>query len=171
MQKLLAGVERLTLGVTVLLLGAMVITTGLQVISRYVFKTPLVWTEETGRHLMVWMVFLGTSVIYRRGQHISIDLLADALRPRGKAILGLITALVSAVFFFIILTNGWELLGRTMVQKSSALRYPMAYAYAALPVSGALMLVYSLEKAVRDLLGIINPETYVPESERAGREP
>jgi hypothetical protein len=73
--------ERTTLAITLVLLCAMVFTTGAQVASRYVLDLPLIWTEETGRHLMIWMVFLASTVIYRRGQHIAIDLFGARLGP------------------------------------------------------------------------------------------
>ena len=144
--------ERATLIVSVVLLCGMVFTTGAQVVSRYVLDLPLVWTEETGRHLMIWMVFLAASLVYRRGQHISIDLLGDRFGPRGKAVLGIMITLALAFFFFLMVRYGWELTTSTMNQRSSALRYPMGYAYAALPVSGALMLLYAVEKLGRDLV-------------------
>jgi TRAP-type transport system small permease protein len=148
--------ERTTLNLTLLLLCAMVFTTGAQVASRYLLDLPLIWTEETGRHLMIWMVFLASTVVYRRGQHIAIDLFGGHLGPRGRAILGIVITLLLAFFFFLMIRYGWELTTRTMNQRSSALRYPMGYAYAALPVGGVLLLLYAVENLVghaRVLLG------------------
>jgi TRAP-type transport system small permease protein len=140
--------ERITLALTLLLLCAMVFTTGAQVASRYLLDLPLVWTEETGRHLMIWMVFLSSTVVYRRGQHIAIDLFGERLGPRGRAVIGIAITLLLAFFFFLMVRYGWELSSRTMNQRSSALRYPMGYAYAALPVGGGLLLLYALENLV-----------------------
>jgi TRAP-type C4-dicarboxylate transport system permease small subunit len=143
--------ERTTVAVALLLLVAMVFTTGAQVASRYVLNLPLVWTEETGRHLMIWMVFLSSTVVYRRRQHIAIDLIGNRLGPRGRAAASIFVTLVLALFFGLMVRYGWELTARTMGQRSSALRYPMGYAYAALPVGGALLLLYAIENVVRDL--------------------
>lgn len=146
--------ERATLIVAVALLCGMVFTTGAQVASRYLLDLPLVWTEETGRHLMVWMVFLASTIVYRRGQHISIDLLGDRFGPRGRAILAIVITLILALFFFLMIRYGWELTTRTMNQRSSTLRYPMGYAYAALPVSGMLMMLYAVEKLIREFAAL-----------------
>jgi TRAP-type transport system small permease protein len=143
--------ERTTVAVALLLLVAMVFTTGAQVASRYVLNLPLVWTEETGRHLMIWMVFLSSTVVYRRRQHIAIDLIGNRLGPRGRAAASIFVTLVLALFFGLMVRYGWELTARTMGQRSSALRYPMGYAYAALPVGGALLLLYAIENVVRNL--------------------
>lgn len=149
--------ERTTLILTVGLLGAMVVTTASQVASRYLLNISLVWTEELGRHLMIWMVFLASTVIYRRGQHIKIDLLGERLPRRARLLLGLLVTLVLAYFFYLMVQYGWELTTRTMNQRSSAMRYPMGYAYASLPVGGVLLLLYSLESAVRQAVEIFRP--------------
>lgn len=151
MTAVMTVLERATVAVALLLLVAMVFTTGAQVASRYVFDLPLVWTEETGRHLMIWMVFLSSTVVYRRRQHIAIDLIGSRLGPRGRAVASIFVTLVLAFFFVLMVRYGWELTTRTMGQRSSALRYPMGYAYAALPVGGALLLLYAVESVVRDL--------------------
>ncbi len=143
--------ERATVVVALLLLVGMVFTTGAQVVSRYLLDLPLVWTEETGRHLMIWMVFLSSTVVYRRRQHIAIDLIGGRWGPRGRAVTGIIVTLMLAFFFFLMVRYGWELTSKTMNQRSSALRYPMGYAYAALPVGGALLLLYAAENLWRDV--------------------
>lgn len=157
MSRVLSLLESLTVAVSIALICAMVVTTGAQVVSRYLLTTPLMWTEETGRHLMIWMVFLSASVIYRRGQHISIDLLGSRMSPRGQAALGLALTLIVGFFFYLMVHYGWELVSRTMSQKSSALRYPMGYAYAALPTSGLLMLLYAAENAVKHFRAVVAP--------------
>ncbi len=150
--------ERTTLTLTLLLLCAMVLTTGAQVVSRYLLDLPLIWTEETGRHLMIWMVFLASTVVYRRGQHIAIDLFGGRLGPRGRAVIGIAITLLLALFFFLMIRYGWELASRTMNQRSSALRYPMGYAYAALPVGGVLLLLYAIENFVGYVRSLLRRE-------------
>jgi TRAP-type C4-dicarboxylate transport system permease small subunit len=45
--------------------------------------------------------------------------------------------------------HGWTLAQKTMVQRSSAIHYPMGFVYAALPVSGLLMFIVNLEIMVK----------------------
>jgi len=47
------------------------------------------------------------------------------------------------------IVHGWTLTQKTMVQRSSALHYPMGYVYASLPVSGLLMFIVNLEVLVK----------------------
>lgn len=149
MTRTLDWLERLLMFMLVLVLVAMVSFISMQVVNRYLFGQPLVWTEEVSRHLMIWLVFLGAALVYRRGAHVSITLLPERLPPTGRMLVQLLTAVILGLFFCLMTIYGWELVERTMPQRTSALRYPMGYAYAALPVSGALMLLFTLEHIVR----------------------
>lgn len=55
----------------------------LQVTTRYVFGTPLSWTEESARFLLVWLTFLGAGYLMARRLHISVDLLVARLGRRS----------------------------------------------------------------------------------------
>lgn len=134
------------------LLAVMVIAIGSQVFARYIFHQSLYWTEELGRHVMVWMVFLASVVCVRRGFHLSITLLKERLSRRKQALMQLIGAAVLAYFFYMMVVHGWALTQKTMMQRSSALHYPMGYVYASLPVSGLLMFIVNLEVMIKAAL-------------------
>lgn len=139
------GLETAIRWTVVALLLVMVGAIGSQVVARYVFNQALYWTEELGRHLMVWMVFLASALCLRKGYHLSITLLAQRLSPRGQALLQLVASLAMALFFALMVFYGWSLAQKTMVQRASALHYPMGWVYASLPVSGLLMFLVNLE--------------------------
>jgi TRAP-type C4-dicarboxylate transport system permease small subunit len=133
----------------VVLLAVMVAAIGSQVFARYLFHESLYWTEELGRHVMVWMIFLASVLCVRRGHHLSITLLKERLKPDKQALMQLVGAIVLAYFFYMMVVHGWTLTQKTMVQRSSAIHYPMGYVYAALPVSGLLMFIVNLEVMVK----------------------
>ena len=133
----------------VLLLAVMVAAIGSQVFARYLFHQSLYWTEELGRHVMVWMIFLASVICVRRGHHLSITLLKERLKPDKQALMQIVGAIILAYFFYMMVVHGWTLTQKTMVQRSSAIHYPMGYVYAALPVSGLLMFIVNLEVMVK----------------------
>ena len=134
------------------LLAVMVIAIGSQVFARYIFHQSLYWTEELGRHVMVWMIFLASVVCVRRGFHLSITLLKERVSPHKQALMQMLGAAVLAYFFYMMIVHGWTLTQKTMVQRSSALHYPMGYVYASLPVSGMLMFIVNLEVMIKAAL-------------------
>jgi TRAP-type C4-dicarboxylate transport system permease small subunit len=153
------------------LLAVMVVAIGSQVFARYIFHQSLYWTEELGRHVMVWMIFLASVICVRRGFHLSITLLKEKLRPRRQALMQLVGAIVLAYFFYMMVVHGWTLAQKTMVQRSSALHYPMGYVYASLPVSGLLMFIVNLEVLVKsglEFFGHIKGEAAAQPAETGG---
>lgn len=134
----LTGLEHFLLGTS--LLGASVILFA-NVILRYFFSKGLVWAEESVRYLIVWMVFIGSSVAARQASHINVDVLVNLLPPtiRRVAVTGLhvLAALFSAglCVWSIRLT----LLIKASGQITPGLQMPMYWAYLAIPAGSALM--------------------------------
>jgi TRAP-type transport system small permease protein len=133
----------------VFLLVIMVVAIGSQVFARYIFQQSLYWTEELGRHVMIWMIFLASVLCVRRGLHLSITLLQQKLKPEKQLVMQIIGSVVLAFFFSWMVVHGWTLTQKTMVQRSSAIHYPMGLVYAALPVSGLLMFIATVEIMVK----------------------
>jgi TRAP-type C4-dicarboxylate transport system permease small subunit len=83
--------------------GLMTVTVGLQVLSRYVMKYPLVWTEELARYLMIWMVFIGASSIIKKWNNIYVDFFINKLTERIRTVMILIEKCVIMgllIYFF-----------------------------------------------------------------------
>ncbi|XWN33268.1 MAG: TRAP transporter small permease [Devosia sp.] len=122
-------------------IGLMVVAALLQVISRYVFNSPLGWTEELAKFLMVWWTFLAVAMLAFKGRLLAIDALLMALPARPAH---LVLALAQGASAFII---GWlTWLGVRLVelagtQITPALDVPYAYIYAALPIGLGLATV------------------------------
>ena len=75
----LVNVERaLACGLLVGVLGCVLV----QVLTRYLMATPLSWTEEIARFLLVWLTFVTAGYVMSRRLHIVVDLLSGRL-PRG----------------------------------------------------------------------------------------
>lgn len=67
-------------GVVVLMMAVV----GYSVVNRYILGTPITWTDELSGYLVVALVMLGAAEALRRGDHISVDLITDALGPTAK---------------------------------------------------------------------------------------
>lgn len=121
----------------------MTMLTLLQVVLRYVFRTPLVWTEEASVFLMIWMAFVGAGVAMRRGAHVAMTLLVERM-PSGlsQALIALSRILVLA-FLAVLAWQGWLLAMSVGGQRSPALAIPMAWPYLTMPF-GALFMATQL---------------------------
>jgi TRAP-type C4-dicarboxylate transport system permease small subunit len=128
------------------LIVGMVLLIFSQVVFRYALNHPLAWTEELSRHFMVWAAFLGAAVGYRKKAHMGVDILVAHLAPPSRRVVERMAHIATAGFAGFLLYQGGAVVSKTMQQLSSALTIPMGYIYASVPVGGALMAVFALEK-------------------------
>lgn len=125
----------------VICLGMMGIILAMQVVLRYVFKSPVSWSEECARYLQIWITFVGIGYGVRKGSHISMNLLRDRM-PRGLKYLSMLICDLA-----VLAANGallWvspEFLAQQN-KLSSAMRIPMKLVYLAIPVGFAIYTVY-----------------------------
>src|SRR5450756_1931704 len=57
------------------------------VISRYVFRSPLVWSDELASQLFLWLAMLGSVVALLRGEHMRMTALVSKASPKVRAFL------------------------------------------------------------------------------------
>jgi len=116
----------------------------LGVFSRYVLASTFTWYDEIARACFVWVVFLGAAVGVKRGAHFRLHLLVDRFSPRlrlGAAVFGW---LVVIAFSLALLQQGWAFAELGWAQQMPVMGISKAWIYAAMPVGGALMILYSV---------------------------
>ena len=72
-------------------------------IARYFFHAPLIWQEEVQTWMILWVIFCGSSYAFRKGAHVSIDVLTDSFSPKLQKIIewfGYICTMAALIFFF-----------------------------------------------------------------------
>ena len=90
-------IDRVEEGLISILLSLMILIAFLQIVLRNIFATGLFWADPFVRNLVLWVGFVGAAIATRAGRHITIDIIPQWVPPLGKAIIGLITQLFSAV--------------------------------------------------------------------------
>ena len=142
------------------MMGYFVSVTILQIICRFILKIPAAWTEETARYAFIWMTFVGCSLGGKIQSHIRVDLLEISTTGKLKTALNLFSQFVF-LFFGILLTKVGidvciNLLSRPQV--SPALKIPMQYIYAALPIGMGMMSIRCIRNLVVKIRGLIKKE-------------
>ena len=139
------GVEWLCL----VLMAVLVIDLMLGVFSRYVLFSTFTWYDEIARACFVWVVFLGGAVGVKRGAHFGLHLLIDRLPERARHVATLITPAVIIAFSGALVVQGLEFLEFGRFQQLPVMGISKAWVYAAMPVGGLLMILYSLQNLWR----------------------
>jgi TRAP-type C4-dicarboxylate transport system permease small subunit len=117
--------------------------------SRYVLQATFQWYDEVARLCFVWMVFLGAASAVRRGAHFRLHLLIDRLGPRLRRVNDLVVGLLVVVFGGVLVSGGVAMWPVARGQVSDSLELSMVWFYGALPVGGALMILFSLPQLWR----------------------
>ena len=72
-------------GLSALLLASIVVLFVMEIFLRYAMGAPTKWSNDTVSFIMPIMIFLALPEVARRGQHIAITFLLDALGRRATA--------------------------------------------------------------------------------------
>ena len=95
--------ERATLTV---LMGLLVLLILLNVVTRY-SGTPIYWVDEAAVFTMVWLTFVGASVMTRLRMDFAVGLVSDQLPPGGAKVLKVIATLGVLVFALALVWMCW----------------------------------------------------------------
>ncbi|HLR52770.1 MAG TPA: TRAP transporter small permease [Candidatus Avamphibacillus sp.] len=127
-----------------------IILVGLNVLMRYVFISPIAWTEEISIALFVWMTFIGVSSAMKRGGHIGVDYFVRkmpfSLKVVSEVIRGFAIMLV-LVYIFIVL--GFDLIDASSRKKTTILGMQYKFIYFAIPIGGVLTAIHFLRDFVK----------------------
>jgi TRAP-type C4-dicarboxylate transport system permease small subunit len=138
--------DRVLSGVIGAILIAIFLLNLYQVGGRYLFGVGAVWIPDLTRLLFIWMVFLGTALMYQRKRHLVIDvLLLKFPAPARRTIEGLI-ALGMLGLAGVMAAVGWRIMEIRMDIPYTGLEIPTGYAYLAVPVAAILIALASLVK-------------------------
>lgn len=136
-----------------LLFAALIATIAWQVAGRELVGVPAIWTQEAALVLFTWCVFLGSAVAVRRSAHFACEVLPPRM-VRGRAWLKLAGDLGIAAGSAVLLWAGWSFAGIGLMRELATLGIREIWRMAALPVGAALMLLFLIEVAIRDLAAL-----------------
>ena len=131
----------------IILMAANVLNVLWQVFTRFVLKNPSSFTEELARYLLIWVGLLGASYVAGQKMHLAIDVLINRLKGRARRLDEyLIEVLIFIFALFVMVFGGLRLviITLTLNQISAVLRIKLGYVYLVLPLSGLLLMFYSL---------------------------
>ncbi len=141
LNRVLVALETYAVGGLVITVSAVVL---LQVLMRYLFAYPNPWSEEVSRFCFIWMSLLGASLAVEHRAHFGFDQVTKGLAPRAKKVVETFASAVVLIFSLLLVATGIALMDLTMGERSPALNLPVALVYAAVPVSGMLMVIHML---------------------------
>jgi len=124
-----------------------------QVIMRYVFCYSLSWTEELARYIFVWQIWLGASLGVKYRKHIRVELISSLLSVKWRQRIEIVVLVLWLIMTLFLSINGQYLVELLLARKqlSPALRLPMGYMYASVPVGCFIMSLRLLHELLKQI--------------------
>ena len=94
---------------TALLVATLAAVVGLQVVGRHLLHSPLPWTEEVARLLLVWLMCIGGIRALSDSEHPRVTALVRLLAPAPRAAVERGLQLVLLAFFLCLVVPAWRL--------------------------------------------------------------
>jgi TRAP-type C4-dicarboxylate transport system permease small subunit len=151
------GIARISSISIIIIMGVMTLVLGVQIFSRYVLNSSLFWSEEFARYCFIWVIFLGATVAFQKGQHICISSIMDLFHGNTRLLLDLLIQIVLLFFIVFLIRYGFSLSLNNLIWKdiSPAMQVPMWCVSSIIFLAGLALLIQVLQngiKITKDLL-------------------
>lgn len=129
--------------------GLMVIVGTYQIVTRYFFNAPSTVSEELLTYSFTWMALLASAYVFGKRDHMRMGFVADKVTGTKRKVLEIaIECLILLLALSVMVYGGFNIQQLTMTQKTASLGIPMGYVYTVLPLSGLLIVFYSIVNIV-----------------------
>ncbi len=140
--------------ITGLLFLALFILNVVKIVLRYFWGISWLWLPDLSRLIFIWMVFLGTSILFYYQDHLLMDYFIKKMDKSLFQKVNLIIDFSLIIFFLVLILRGYEITMIRMRIPFDMWDIPTGYAYASVPCCAIFMLIFTIEKIVDKLLYI-----------------
>lgn len=119
------------------------------IVSRYVFRSPIVWSDELAGILFLWLAMLGSVIAFQRGEHMRMTAIVGVLSVETRVFLDVIAAAASLAFLVLVVWPAYEFAADEAFVTTPALEIVNSWRAAALPIGIGLMLVAAVLRLIR----------------------
>ncbi|MGM0421314.1 MAG: TRAP transporter small permease [Bacillota bacterium] len=138
--------DTVSLRIAAVMIGIILALTVIGAISRYVFSSALSWPMPVSQILMIWSALLGIPAALKRGEHMGVSALLEALPDKGEMILNYLNYLLILLFTLILVWFGWREVIRTGDTYMITRNFKISFRWlaAAIPASGIIQITHLL---------------------------
>ncbi|WP_312280919.1 TRAP transporter small permease [Oscillibacter sp.] len=152
--RFLDGVQRVIKVLEIILLAAITLIMVYQCMMRYIFQNAQPWCEELALYLSIYSIFLGIPIAVRRDSHLQVDFLLAFMSKKFRYLISAISSVAAIVFMLVFCYYGLSLIQHA-TSASTTLPLKMRDIYYSFPVGAVLVILFSVEAAVRNFLNFL----------------
>ena len=104
------------------------------VMARYVFHTPLIWSDELASIIFLWLAMFGAAVAVQRGGHMRLSYLSARLPPRARVVAEVLNIGVPLLFVVLVMSAALDYADDQSFIETPALGWSGLVRAAAMPV-------------------------------------
>lgn len=147
----------------IVLFAVLVVVVTWQVFTRQVLNSPSGWSEELAKYVFIWLGLFGSALVFGERGHIFVDFAVKKLPDAVQYVVGILMQFVIIAFSALVLVyGGWKVVDLAWDQNLAGLPVAVGQLYLALPISGVLIVLYT----IYHLVGILRrSESAVEEAE------
>lgn len=139
------GIDLVLSFASAVIFGAMVVIGTYQIVTRFVFNSPSTVSEELLTYSFTWMALLATAYVFGKRDHMRMGFLADKFSESVQKLLSIIAEiLIMLLAGAVMVYGGSTIVQLTMTQSTASLGIPMGVVYVIIPISGILIVFYSI---------------------------
>lgn len=158
------GIDLVLSSVCAFIFAVMVVVGTYQIATRYFFNRPSTVSEELLTYSFTWMALLASAYVFGKRDHMRMGFLADKVTGMPRKILEIvIELLVMLLAGSVLVYGGYNIMQLTMTQVTASLGIPMGVIYTVVPLSGILIVFYSVLNIVDLAVGYEREQREVKE--------
>ena len=123
----------------------------LQAVSRYVFNSPLIWTDELSINLQMIMAFIGIAYGIRTKTHIKVDGLYRQFPKKVQMIIAILFNVIFIVVAVNCINYGWQYAMRNWNINFGTMPFGKGKLLIAVPVGFGLSIFYTVLDMVDEM--------------------
>lgn len=147
-----------------LIFAAMVVIGTYQIVTRFIFRNPSTVSEELLTYSFTWMALLASAYVFGKRDHMRMGFMADKLGKGGQKVLNIVSEILIMILAgSVMIYGGFTIMQLTMTQSTASLGIPMGVVYTIVPVSGIIIVIYSILNIIDLVAGVEREQHEVKE--------
>lgn len=147
--RVIDAVRRTAEWISVVLLFAMFAVSLAGVAMRYVFNSPLSWSDELGMVMLLWAVFVADAFVTKDQDHIAFDMAWDVASPPLRRVILLLQAGLFCVLFAVAIPTVVDYILFLWRERTSALEWRLDFVYSCFAIYLVALVLRLAAKFVR----------------------
>jgi TRAP-type C4-dicarboxylate transport system permease small subunit len=136
-KRLLAGLS----GISILVVFGVVFAGS---ISRYLFSSPLQWSEEVAKYAMIYGCMFGVVFAYLQGTQITFSIVIDTIPARVRRTLAIVVDAATLILGAVLAYAGWIFAAKRGGIVASGIGIQMYWAQIAITIGGICLVIAAI---------------------------